>query len=190
MAPESAPKPKRREERESTPAPEPPGTAVADFSNVVKPIGSRVLESLPTSGYEETSTFAMTQATGSCKDGNFSFRTKTYYSALATPRVVCPITAAPPPRESYPQRPENFVASGGCRPTFTAHKSGPVPPAQNLSLYSTIAMSASAGPAATPVPSGSPSSGFVFLTERGNVHTLTQANAGLFEIPSDFTRVP
>jgi hypothetical protein len=190
-APESAPAPRRREERQATSTPEQPGTAVADFSNVVRPLGARRLEGLQATGFDDTSTFAMTQATGSCKNGNFSFRSKTYYSGLPTPRAVCPIAvAAAIPRQRYPQNPENFVATGGCRPTFTAHKSGPVPPARNLSLYSTIAMSGSAGAPAPPSPSGSPAPGFVFLTERGNVHSLTSANASLFEVPSDFTRAP
>jgi hypothetical protein len=55
-------------------------------------------------------------------------------------------------------------------------------------MYSTIAMSGSNGQAA-PAPSGSPAAGFVFLTERGNVHSLSAANGSLFEIPSDFMRV-
>jgi len=182
-----APAPRSHERREGTPAPERPGTAVAQFSNVVTETGPRKLDGIDTTGYDDTTKFAVTQATGSCRNGSFSFHSKTYYSGLATPRLVCPLAAMPPQR--YPQRPENFVASGGCRPTFTAHKSGPVPPAQNLAMYSTIAMNGSSGEAA-PAPSGSPAPGFVFLTERGNVHTLSAANASLFEIPSDFTRVP
>lgn len=173
--------------RESTPPPEAPGTAVADFSNVVAEVGPRKLDGIDTTGYDDTSKFAITQATGSCRNGSFAFHSKTYYSRLATPRLVCPMTAMPPQR--YPQQPQNFVASGGCRPTFTAHKSGPVPPAQNLSMYSTIAMSGSSGEAA-PAAAASSAPGFVFLTERGNVHSLSAANANLFEIPPDFTRLP
>jgi hypothetical protein len=183
----SAPAPRSNERRGRTPAPEQPGTALADFSNVVSGLGPRKLDGIEATGYDDTSKFAITQATGSCRNGSFTFHSKTYYSGLATPRLVCPIGAAP--RQRYPQQPQNFVASGGCRPTFTAHKSGPVPPAQNLSLYSTIAMSGSNGEAPAASPSGSPAPGFVFLTERGNVHSLSAANASLFEVPSDFTRV-
>jgi hypothetical protein len=185
--PGAAPKTRGRQPQ-STPAPEQPGTAVADFRNVVEPLGTRKLEGLDTSGFDDSSTFAMTQATGSCRNGTFSFHSKTYYSRLATPRLVCPIAAMPAQR--YPQEPSNFVASGGCRPTFSAHKSGPVPPAQNLSLYSAISMNGAPGTAATPDPAASSPPGFTFLTERGNVHVLTPANAGLFEIPADFTRLP
>jgi hypothetical protein len=186
----AAPAPRSRERQsDATPAPEAPGTAVADFSNTVTPLGEKRLDGLDATGYDDTSTFAMSQATGSCRNGTFSFRSKTYYSRLTTPRAVCPIEAMPVQR--YPEEPKNFVASGGCRPTFTAHKSGPLPPAQNLPLYSAIAMSAgSGGGFATPSPSASPPPGFVFLTERGNVHTLSAANAGLFEIPADFTKAP
>jgi hypothetical protein len=183
----TAPAPRSHERSEATPAPERPGTAVADFTNVVSELGPRKLDGVDTTGYDDTSKFALTQATGSCRNGSFTFHSKTYYSRLATPRLVCPIDARPPQR--YPQRPENFVAQGGCRPTFSAHKSGPVPPAQNLSMYSTIAMNGSNGDA-TPAPGGSPAPGFVFLTERGNLRSLGSADAGSFEIPRDFTRVP
>lgn len=184
-----APKSNKRESAQ-TPTPQQPGTAVADFSNVVTPLSPRKLEGLDTTGYDDTATFSMTQATGSCKDGTFAVRSRSYYSRLATPRLVCPIAALPPQRYPQPDQPQAVVAQGGCRPTFTAHKSGPVPPAGNLSLYSTVAMSGGpGGPAPAPAPSGSPS-GFVFLTERGNVHSLSAANASLFEIPSDFTKTP
>jgi hypothetical protein len=182
-----APAPRSRgKSHEATPAPEQPGTAVADFRTSVTPLGARTLDGLPATGYDDDTTFAMTQATGSCRNGTFGFHNRAYYSRLDTPRAVCPIEAQAPQR--YPQQPVNFVASGGCRPTFTAHRSGPVPPVANLSLYQTIAWSMTA--TATPAPAGSPAPGFVFLTERGNVHSLSAANAGLFAIPADFTRVP
>jgi hypothetical protein len=189
----SEPAPKAHDrEPDQTPAPAQPGTAVVDFSNVVTPLPPRKLEGLDTTGYDDTATLSMTQATGSCKNGTFAVRSRSYYSRLATPRLVCPIAAMPPQRYPQPDQPQAVVAQGGCRPTFTAHKSGPLPPAGNLSLYSTVAMSAgSGGPAAAaaPGPPGSPG-GFLFLTERGNVHSLGTANANLFAIPSDFTKVP
>ncbi len=189
----SAPAPppaSRRQDRESTPAPEQPGTAVAQLSNVVTELAPKKLDGLDTNGYDDSSTFTVSQATGSCRNGTFGFRSRTYYSKLAAPRLVCPVDAAPAPaRQAYPREPANFVASGGCRPTFTAHKSGPLPPVQNLSLYSTMAATGSAGADATPAPGGSPAPGFVFLTERGNVHTLGASDENLFEIPAGFTRV-
>jgi hypothetical protein len=188
--PAGAPKSRSRQPA-GTPSPEQPGAAVADFSTIVTPLGARKLEGLDTTGYDDTSTFAISQATGSCRNGTFAFRSKAYYSRLATPRLVCPVAAASVTRQRYPQEPLNFVASGGCRPSFTAHRSGPTPPARNLSLYQTIALSGSAGVAgAAPGPAASPESAFVFLTERGNVHSLGPANAGLFEIPLGFTPAP
>ena len=173
----------------ATPAPQAPGTAVVEFKNVVTPLSPRKLEGLDTTGYDDAVTFAMTQATGSCRNGSFGVRSRSYYSRLPQPQLVCPMAAMP--RQHYPDaaQPKEFVASGGCRPSFTAHSSGPVPPAGNLALYSTIAMSGSSGNGPAPAPSGSPGS-FVFLTERGNVHSLTAANTSLFEIPTDFTKVP
>jgi hypothetical protein len=175
----------------STATPEAPGTAKADFTVTSRALGARKLDGIDTNGYDVTSTFAMTQATGSCQNGNFAFDSKTYYSRYPTPGVVCPIAAMPPAR--YPQEPANFVASGGCRPTFSAHSSGQAAPAGNLSLYSAIASSLTAGPtgapnaAGGPAPAGTPG-GFTFLIERGNLHSLGAGDAALFGIPPDFTR--
>jgi hypothetical protein len=161
---------------------------VADFRTTVAPLGARKLDGIDTTGYDDTSTFAMTAATGSCRNGSFSFHTKAYYSRLETPRVVCPIDAAPP--QKYPQQPVNFVASGGCRPTFSAHRSGPTVQVNSLAMYQTIDVNGANGAVATPAPGSSPAPGFVFLTERGNVHALGAADAALFQIPADFTRTP
>jgi len=153
----------------------------------VTALGPQRIEGLDTSGYEDKTTFAITQATGSCRGGTFAFDMRSYYSKLAVPRTSCPIVAGRG-REKYPQAPVNMVASGGCRPTFTAHKSGPVPPAGNLALYQTIAFSLAQG--ATPAPAASPAGAAVFLTERGNVRSLGPTDATLFDIPKDFTKAP
>ncbi len=184
LAETTAEPPKRHTRVRDTVPPEAPGTAVASFTNVVKPLGAKRLEGLDTAGFDNTSTFALSQATGSCRNGNFAFHSKAYFTRFPAPGVSCPMTAVPAVH-SYPREPLNFVASGGCRPTFVAHASGPAVPAQNLSLYQTIGVSGAAG---SPSPQASPAPGFVFLTERGNVHSLTSANAGLFEIPPDFVK--
>jgi hypothetical protein len=173
------------EVRSATPVPAAPGTVNIDLSTVVTPLGSVKIDGLDAAGYQTTSTLATTRATGSCKDGTFAFRTTAYYSRYPTPQLVCPVEAMPPAR--YPQEPSNFVASGGCRPTFSAHNSGPVPPAANLALYSAIALNGAPG-GASPAPAASPG-GFTFLTERGNLHSLGAADAALFSPPGDFTRV-
>ncbi|MFN2459873.1 MAG: hypothetical protein ABR591_04200 [Candidatus Velthaea sp.] len=185
--PGPAPAPQPRNRQSATPAPEAPGTAVIDFSQNVKPLGAARLEGIDTTGYDDRTTLGVTQATGSCRNGTFGFDTRAYYSKIAQPNVSCPVTAA---RQRYPDQPVTMVASGGCRPTFTAHKSGPVPPAGSLAMYAAMQFLASdSGSAATPAPSATPG-GFTFLTERGNVHSLSGADAALFEIPKDFTRVP
>ncbi|GAC1405163.1 MAG: hypothetical protein NVSMB64_09560 [Candidatus Velthaea sp.] len=178
--------PSKRARPSETPAPEQPGTAVAEFSQTVKPLGALRIEGFDTAGYDDQTTFAMTQATGSCRNGNFGFASRAYYSKLAQPQSVCPIT---PARQRYPETPVNMVASGGCRPTFTAHKSGPVPPAGRLALYQTIGFNGGNGATPAPAASGSPG-GFTFLTERGNVRSLAIVDAGLFEIPKDYTKAP
>ncbi|GAC1535566.1 MAG: hypothetical protein NVS2B17_05990 [Candidatus Velthaea sp.] len=185
-SPAPASPPSKRGRNAETPQPEAPGTAVADFSQTVRPLGPQRIEGLDTAGYDDQTTFAVTQASGSCRNGNFGFASRAYYSKLAQPVSVCPIT---PARRRYPETPVNMVASGGCRPTFTAHKSGPVPPVGKLALYQAIGFSGGSGATPAPAASGSPA-GFTFLTERGNVESLVAGDAAAFEIPKDFTKAP
>lgn len=79
--------------------------------------------------------------------------------------------------------------SGGCAPTFAFHRSGPVEPAGKLSLYSLVALSGANGTTPAPAPSGG-ASGIGFLTERGGIKTLGNADAALFEIPAGFIKSP
>jgi hypothetical protein len=70
-----------------TPAAQPPGTAVADISMTAMALGPLRIEGQSTSGYDETSAFAMTQSTGSCRNGSASLTTQEYLSALNRPAV-------------------------------------------------------------------------------------------------------
>jgi hypothetical protein len=165
--------------------PMPPGTAVVSLTEATKALGQPRIENTPTTGYDTATTFAMTQSTGSCRDGGATIDTVQYLSAIARPTVnSCPIR-----RASIPTTASEAVtppASGGCRPTFTASRTGPTPPSSRLALYSLVTFSAAN---ATPPPAGA-SSGVAFLTERGNLKTVRPTDAALFSIPEGFTKAP
>jgi hypothetical protein len=182
----SAP-PQQRGTRPAAPAaPAPPGTAAADISATTKSLGPLRIENQATSGYDSTASFAMTQATGSCRNASASISTEQYLSAIDRPTVTsCPIRRQPVP-ESAGEAVTPPQSSGGCRPTFAFHNSGPTVPSGKLSLYTLVSMNAGAG--ATPAPAASGTAGVGFLTERGNVKTVTDAS--YFEVPPDFTKVP
>jgi hypothetical protein len=168
--------------------PQAPGTAVATLTSTTKALGALRIENQATAGFDSTTSFAMTQSTGSCRDGGASLESVTYVAPITPPAVKsCPIRRRP-----VPETADAVVAappSGGCRPTFAMRRSGPTPPANRLALYSLVTFGAAA--AATPAPAASPGAGTVgFLTERGNLKTLGQADTGLFAIPQGFTKTP
>ena len=169
----------------STP-PQPPGTAVIDVSLTTRSLGALRIESQPTSGYDATAAFAITQSTGSCRDARSSIDTTSYYTGLTRPSVTsCPVQRPPVPvsaADAMAPPPGN----GGCRPTFTMHHSGPPEPAGKLAAYALVTMTAST--VATPAPASSAMPGGIgFLTERGNFATLGAANSNQFDIPPGFT---
>jgi hypothetical protein len=177
--------------RQAPPDPQQPGSAVADLTSATKGLGPLNIEGQRTTGYDSTTTFSMTQSIGSCRDGSASIEAVQYVSPLNQPAVkLCPIRRRPVP-ESADTAVTPASPTGGCRPTFTAHRSGPALPTSKLALYSLVTFGA--GPAATPAPAASPAAGpggIGFLTERGNLKTLGPADAGLFSIPQGFTKTP
>ncbi|MEA2785603.1 MAG: hypothetical protein QOF71_1707 [Candidatus Eremiobacteraeota bacterium] len=185
-APAAAP-PAPRRGRSAPPDPQQPGTATATLTSTTKALGPLRIENQPTAGYDSTTSFAITQSTGSCRDGGASIENVEYVAPVGRPAV----TSCPVRRRPIPETADAAFApppTGGCRPTFTARRSGPTPPANRLALYSLVTFGASA--AATPAPAASPGAGTVgFLTERGNLKILGQADTGLFAIPQGYTKV-
>jgi len=157
-----------------------PGSVAGTVRQTVSALGPQTLDGTEASGFEDRSTFALTQASGGCHEGSVAFTTRSYYSKAPVPRSVCPIT---PQRERYPEQAVNIVASGGCRPRLLAEKAGPLPPSGRLVLYRAIQFVPDASGAAG-------QAGFTLLTERGNLRTLTAADSNLFAIPPDFTKAP
>jgi hypothetical protein len=165
-----------------------PGTAVATLNDTTRSLGPLKIEGEPTSGYDTTTSFATTQATGSCHNGNASIQTIQYIAPLAPPSVTsCPVRAP----EGLPETAVPPTPTGGCKPTFAMHRSGPAVPTGRLALYSLVSFGMGNGATPTPAPgaSAAPSS-MGFLTERGNLKTLGPADEGLFGIPQGFTKTP
>jgi hypothetical protein len=164
-----------------------PGTMVASLTEATTSLGPLRIENQATTGYNATTTFSSSQSTGSCRDTSASIRTVEYFSNLTQPTV----TSCPLQRPALPRTAGEVVTTptGGCKPTFTFHRSGPTPPTTKLALYTLVTFSGGASPA--PQPAGSPAAGGVgFLTERGNLKTLGPADAGVFEVPANFSRTP
>jgi hypothetical protein len=170
------------------PSPEPPGSGLLDLTSTVRALGTMLIDGLNTQHFESTNSVALTQATGSCRNGSFSISQEQYFSGFAEPHAICPVDFKASALPSYPREPSQLVARGGCRPTITQHVSGPPEPAGKLALYSLMTMS-SGGAQPTAKATGE-SQTFSFLTERGNVHALSAVDRTLFDIPSDFTKVP
>ncbi|HEV3088060.1 MAG TPA: hypothetical protein VGX96_12605 [Candidatus Elarobacter sp.] len=178
-----APRPPRG--RAAPPDPAQPGTAVASLTEATRGLGPLRMENQATTGYDTTTTFATTQSTGSCRDGSASIETVQYLAPLMRPAVTsCPIRRAPVPTTATEAV---TPPSGGCRPTFTARRTGPAVPSSRLALYSLVTFSGGSGATPAPQPSGG-SSGIGFLTERGNLRTLGAADAGLFSVPPGFVK--
>jgi len=163
------------------------GTALLDYMRIVRALGAALIGGATAEHFQSTNTIAISQATGSCRDGTFTIAQDEYFAGYAQPHAICPVDFNAPPRD-YPRDPLQLVARSGCRTTVATHVEGAAEPAGKLALYSLLAIS---GRVAGPSASGSPPSGeFSFLTVRGNAHALSRIDAGLFEIPSDFAKLP
>jgi hypothetical protein len=180
--------PQRSRGRAPASDPAQPGTGVVSLTDATRALGPLRIEGQTTAGYDTTTTFAETQSTGSCRDGSMSIETVQYLAPVTRPAVTsCPIRRAPLPTTAT-EAVTPPTPTGGCRPTFTARRSGPAVPASRLALYSLVSFTAAPG-AATPAPQPSAGPGGLwFLTERGNLKTLGQADAGLFAVPAGFTK--
>ena len=154
-------------------APTPPpatGQASALFDETTEPLATTLFQGEPAAGFSTSTTVTVSGATGTCRAGTIAIHTVQYLAQRPRPFAAgCPI---------HDRAPENAVAylnaaGGGCRLTYSARKAGPVVP-NRLSFYSLVQVA------------GGPS----FLTERGNLQTLTEADASRFEIPLGFTKAP
>jgi len=171
-------------------APPEPGTAKMTISASTAALGPKTLDSQPTQGYKMSFKMAVTEATGSCKNGSFQTSMTEFISQFPEPMVGTPSGKVIPRKSALD--PQKMVVKPGCKPTITANaKVGATPPSGMLALWMFMDMSGAMNSAqpnntqsATPPPGGS----FGFIVERGNVRTLGASDKSLFEVPAGFTQ--
>ncbi len=160
---------------------EAPGTAVLTISSNSQSLGKLDLSGVPAVGSLATTRIAMTNATGSCKNGSFQVQTTRYVSNVRVPRRYCPLPAVPATRE-VPRTPVEAVVRGGCKPAIRGNVAGAYwnRPSAGLEMYSRMEMA-----------SGQDDRSFQTVIQRGNVISLNKAQAdALFGIPAGFTQTP
>ncbi|MDQ2871619.1 MAG: hypothetical protein M3R35_00655, partial [Candidatus Eremiobacteraeota bacterium] len=164
--------------------PQPPGTAVLDFTRAGTILGAQTIDGIAATGYDETVGMSVTRASGSCRNGSFALTTTEYVSSIKQPQIKEPQVGVPHSLQArVPMDPRAMVSRGGCRPTITAHSSGASAPSGRLLMYSRLSAAPSNGDRGQ--------SSFSFVTERGNVKFPSERDAAaLFAIPAGFTRVP
>jgi len=151
-----------------------PGTVDLTLSSQATALGSKTLDGINTIGHRETVSMTMSNATGSCHNGQFASTEEEYVSGIHQPHAFCKLPVR------VPMHVTEAASRGGCRPHFSAHTSGRSMASGGLVMYSLVSMG------------GAQSSGrgnFAFVTERGNVRSLYPADIpGLFEVPADFRK--
>lgn len=158
---------------------EAPGTMDIAVTASSQDLGQRTLEGISTRGQSSSYTLAMTNATGSCRNGSMSMHVVEYVSDLGIPRAYCPL----PRVGGMPSSPQQVVVRGGCRPHFHGGASGAFAfggSGDHLAMYSF--MTVATGTSGEGGNAGA-------LTESGNVQWLYKPQAeSLFTIPPGFTR--
>jgi len=153
---------------------EAPGTGDITFKNSATNLGPKMLDGIPTIGWDRTMEYAATNATGSCSNGDFKMMTLAYVSQIVPPRRYCPL-----PSGSVPTSPESVIVHGGCKPRLHNQMAGFGTVSDRLEMY--LKMTVAAG--------GQNGGGFATVTERGNVKWYEQPQAdALFSVPPGFTK--
>jgi hypothetical protein len=155
-----------------------PGTVDMTVKNTAQNLGPKTLEGVPTQGYRTTFAMTMSNATGSCSNGEFGMLRVSYISGIGKPRPYCPLALA----HAAPGPMGGGTASGGCKPTFHGSSTGSNPMADSDKLEMYDLRQFNGGQMGGQAPS--------LLTERGNVDWYLRPQAEtLFAPPPDFTQV-
>jgi hypothetical protein len=151
-----------------------PGTVDMTVKSTAENLGPKTLDGIATTGSRRTMDMSMTNATGSCTNGNFGMLTVAYISGIHKQRAYCPLSIAKMPTGV----PGGGGSSGGCKPTFHSSSSGnPMTQSDMLEMYLLTQADMGVGR----------SSGQ--LIERGNVNWYYKPQAeALFTPPPDFTK--
>jgi len=157
---------------------EAPGTVDMTVSNSVQTMGPMMIQSIATTGYDNTMQMSMANATGSCTNANVGMNMEQYISKIAIPHQYCPL-----PHTAYGGNPTDVVVHGGCKPKMHVSGTGTAEMEMDkLVMFSKMTFNAAGG--GNPHPGG-----FAAVTERGNVKWLSGAPAdALFTIPPGFSK--
>lgn len=149
-----------------------PGTATMTVTANASALGPKVVEGIPTHGYDSTNAIAIANATGSCRNGSFSSHVVEYVSNINEQRAYCPIPGRPSDGSRY------GGPAGGCKPTVSVHQAGSArAPANKLAMYRMSSFGAGGG------------QGGAMVLERGHVTWLYNSDIpALFNPPADFTQ--
>jgi hypothetical protein len=159
---------------------EAPGTV--DLTTTVNntDLGPLTLDGIPTTGYDRSVEVKLSNATGSCRNGDFKLTVRQYVSNVRVPHRFCPLPKGLNPLTAA------GAASPGCKPSVNGVANGnfsvdtmgvDVGSLDNLVMFSR--MSADAGGHAQ---------GLGMFVERGNVRWFGGHDAeALFAIPPGFT---
>ena len=155
-----------------------PGTGTLSVTSDNVALGSQTIDGVQATGVRSTNAIAIENATGSCKNGSFTVSSTAYYAPYRAPRPYCPLPAA----LRHPYSPSELATSSdpsGChlRP-YVRVRSAATAPSGRLALYELLSMNAGQDAGSHPMS---------FVIERGNVRSLSSADAGLFDIPPGFT---
>lgn len=150
-----------------------PGTATMTVTAKASALGPKVIEGIQTQGYDSSNSLAMTNATGSCRNGSFSSHVVEYISNINEQRAYCPL-----PGVASGEGARYGGPPGGCKPNVVAHQTGSVhPPANKLAMYRLAEFGAGQG------------QGGSMVLERGHVTWLYNPDIPpLFTVPADFTQ--
>jgi len=160
---------------------EAPGTADMTIANSVKNLGPLSIESIATTGYDNTMQMSSTNATGSCTNMNAGVNMQQYVSKIAIPRATCPL-----PRAATNDNPSSVIVHGGCKPTI--HYSGAGAGAGMMEMNTLVMFSKMSLNSAGSSGDGR-MAGFAVITERGNVKWISGPSAdALFTVPPGFTK--
>ncbi|MBV8332244.1 MAG: hypothetical protein JO192_05865 [Candidatus Eremiobacteraeota bacterium] len=149
-----------------------PGTADMTVGGSSNDLGPLTIDGIGTVGYDMSVSMSTTNATGSCRNSNFSMTQTKYISQIKVPRPFCPLPRTMSTGGMMSQ------ASGGCEPHMhlTGNIHGWADEMDRLVMYMRMAM-------------GERANGMNMVVERGNVKWLSgQAADDLFAIPPGFTQ--
>ncbi len=159
---------------------EAPGTVDLTTTATSKNLGPMTIDGVATTGWDRSVDVKMSNATGSCRNGDFNMNVTQYVSNVNVPHRFCPLPHGMNPLEAA------GAVQGGCKPAIAGAQSGDfnldtmgigVGSGDALVMFS--GMSTAAGP----------KNGAGMFVERGNVKWLGGADAAsLFEIPAAFTQ--